>query len=329
LRVPYLRAHHDDYCSRLGEWHSEISKSELSRTLGTNVPAITIVDRSSSGRVTALRIGSRNISSTEFRFAIGRALGWDKIRSDLYQLEDHGDRIAFRGRGQGHGVGLCQAGADDMGQRHKSYREILAYYYPGTALGLTSAGLGWERLPGESVDLVTTNKNDATTLLAVADRAFHFASDRTGWALNRRPQVKVYPTVAIYRDATSEPGWVAASTHGNTIRLQPIATLQRAGTLESTLRHEFLHMIIESQARPDTPLWLREGLAIYVANPDMVKAAKVDVGPLESRMHSFRSEAEMRTAYRECSSAVADAVQRYGRRAVMQWVKSGVPEDYR
>ncbi len=329
LRVPYLRPHHDDYCSRSDEWHSEIAKSELSRALGTQVPGITIVDRSSSGRIRALRVGSRPMSANDFRFAVGRTIGWDKIRSDLYQVEDHGDRIAFRGRGQGHGVGLCQTGADNMGQQQKSYREILAYYYPGTALGLTAAGLGWERLPAESIDLVTTNKNDATTLLAVADRAFHFASEQTGLTISGRPQVKVYPTIAIYRDATGEPGWVAASTRGSTIRLQPLVTLQRAGTLESTLRHEFLHVMIESQARPNTPLWLREGLAIYLAHPDGVKSARVDVPTLERRMRSFRSEDEMRVAYRECASTVADAVQKYGKQAVMQWLKSGVPADYR
>jgi len=60
----------------------------------------------------------------------------------------------------------------------------------------------------------------------------------------------VYPTIAIYRDATGAPGWVAASTLGNVIRLQPISTLQRTHALDSTLRHEFLHLLIESQARP-------------------------------------------------------------------------------
>jgi stage II sporulation protein D len=324
LRVPYLRAHHDDYCARSDEWHSEITKADLTRALGRPLSSVAIVDRSSSGRVRTLQAGGRATSATEFRFAIGRALGWDKIRSDLYQVEDRGDRIAFRGRGQGHGVGLCQVGADSMGQQQKSYREILAYYYPGTSLGVTAAGLPWQKLPGESVDLITTNQADAA-LLTVADRAFHFAQQQTSWSFVARPQVKVYPAIAIYRDATGEPGWVAASTRGNTIRLQPIATLQRAGTLESTLRHEFLHTVLESQARPDTPLWLREGLAIYLANPEAVRPATVDVVALEKRMHELHSEVEMRNAYRECAAAVAEVVRKNGKEAVLQWLKNGVP----
>ncbi|HWR14263.1 MAG TPA: SpoIID/LytB domain-containing protein [Terriglobales bacterium] len=325
LRAPYLRRHQDDYCSRTDEWRAEIAKADLARALGRPVNTLSVAERTGSGRTAKVLVNGRPMSAVDFRLGIGRALGWDKIRSDLYQMEDRGDRIAFRGRGQGHGVGLCQTGADAMGARGKSYREILAYYYPGTALGLNAQGLAWEKLPGASVDVVTTNRNDAATLIPVVERAFSFAQNATPWKVSGRPQVKVYPTIGIYRDATGEPGWVAASTRGNVIRLQPLSTLQRTGALESTLRHEFLHMLIESQARGDSPLWLREGLAIYLSNRATARPAKVDVVALERRLHSLRTEAEMRAAYRDCASAVADAVQRYGLPKVLDWVKSGVP----
>jgi stage II sporulation protein D len=262
------------------------------------------------------------MTATDFRFAIGRALGWDKLRSDLYEEEDSGDGVVFRGRGQGHGVGLCQAGAESMGEQGRSHREILAFYYPGTAVGINAQALSWEKLTGESLDLMTTNKDDAVVLLPAAERALRLAMERTGWDIKMRPQVKVYPTVAIYRDATGEPGWVAASTFGSAIRLQPFSTLQRTHSLDSTLRHEFLHMLIESQALPDTPLWLREGLAIYLSDPDSVKAAKIDVDVLERQLHSLRTEGEMRAAYRACAGAVADAVQKNGLWTVLSWVNT-------
>ncbi len=327
LHAPYLRRHHDDYCLRTpDEWQSEISKPDLSRALGREANTVVVAARSSSGRVKTLLVNHRPISATDFRFAIGHTLGWDKIRSDLYQLEDLGDRISFRGRGQGHGVGLCQTGADNMGEQGHSYREILAFYYPGTALGLNAQGLSWKKLPGESLDLVTTQIEDATVLLPSAERALRFATQQTGWSLSVRPQVQVYPTIAIYRDATGAPGWVAGSTLGNVIRLQPISTLQRMHALDSTLRHEFLHLLIESKARPGTPLWLREGLTIYLSNylshPDSVKPAKLDVAALERRLHSLRSEEEMRTAYRESAAAVAEAVQENGLGTVLSWVQT-------
>ncbi len=323
LHAPYLRRHHDDYCLRTpDEWQSEISKPDLTRALGRPVNGVGVAARSASGRVQTLLINNRPISATDFRFAVGRRLGWDRVRSDLYQLADLGDRIAFRGRGLGHGVGLCQTGADNMGQAGHSYREILAFYYPGTALGLNAQGLSWEKLPGESLDLVTTTRSDAAILLPAAERALRFATQRTGWNLTVRPQVKVYPTIAIYRDATGEPGWVAASTLGSVIRLQPLGALQRAHSLDSALRHEFLHLLIESQALPDTPLWLREGLAIYLCNPESVKATEIDVAALDRQLRSARTEAQMRAAYRASASAVAEAVKKDGLSTVLSRLKT-------
>lgn len=321
LRVPYLRQRSDDYCLRTpDEWHANISKPDLARALGQPVDTITVAARSNSGRVQRLLLNHHPISATDFRFAIGRTLGWDNLRSDLYQLEDLGDTVSFRGRGQGHGVGLCQAGADNMGDQGHSYREILAFYYPGTVLGLNAQGLAWEKLPGESLDLVTTSRDDTAVLLPAAERSLRFATERTGWILGIRPQVKVYPTVAIYRDATGAPGWVAASTLGNVVRLQPTNTLQRRHVLDSTLRHEFLHLLIESKARPRAPLWLREGLAIYLSNPDSAKGAKVDVTALERRWHSVRTEEQMRAAYRDSAAVVADAVEKNGLTTVISWL---------
>jgi stage II sporulation protein D len=323
LRAPYLRRRHDDYCVRTpDEWQTEIPKVDLARALGRPVGTVRVTARSGSGRVQRLLVNDRAITETNFRLAIGRTLGWDKLRSDLYQEEDLGDRIEFRGRGQGHGVGLCQSGAESMGEQGRSYREILAYYYPGTAVGLNAQGLSWEKLPGESLDLVSTNRNDAPVLLPATERALHFAIEHTGWDIKTRPQVKVYPTLTIYRDATGEPGWVAASTLGNVIRLQPINILQRTHSLDSTLRHEFLHILIESHARADTPLWLREGLAIYLSNPDLTRANKVDVRTLERQLHSLRTEEEMRATYRACAAAVADAVDKNGLSAVLSWVNT-------
>lgn len=323
VHAPYLRRHHDDYCVRNpDEWQSEISKSDLSRALGTRVDSVQITSRSDSGRVQTLLVSNRTLYANDFRLAVDRTLGWDKLRSDLYEAQDLGDRVSFRGRGQGHGVGLCQTGADIMGQLGHGYREILAYYYPGTLIGLNAHGLAWQRLPGDSFDLITTNKADASVLFPAVERALHFAKERTGWELSVRPQIKIYPTMAIYRDATGEPGWVAASTLADVVRLQPIFTLQKANALDSTLRHEFLHLIIESYAAPNAPLWLREGLAIYLSDPDSIKPAAVDPAILERQLQSFKSEAEMRAAYRACASAVADAVKKNGLSTVLSSLKS-------
>jgi stage II sporulation protein D len=56
-----------------------------------------------------------------------------KIQSTICTIVPWGNGWAFLGgRGWGHGVGLCQYGAQGMARQRKSYRDILQYYYPGS-----------------------------------------------------------------------------------------------------------------------------------------------------------------------------------------------------
>jgi stage II sporulation protein D len=87
----------------------------------------------------------------------------------------------------------------------------------------------------------------------------HRAEESTGLEYNGAADLKVYSTIGAFGDATGEPGWVAASTRGRTIRLQPSDVLRDAGTLEATLQHELLPMLVEERAKAGTPLWFRKG----------------------------------------------------------------------
>jgi stage II sporulation protein D len=54
-----------------------------------------------------------------------------KLRSTVCQIINTGDKWSFlSGRGYGHGVGMCQCGAQAMARGGKSARQILLYYYP-------------------------------------------------------------------------------------------------------------------------------------------------------------------------------------------------------
>jgi hypothetical protein len=69
------------------------------------------------------------------RIELGRILGWDVIPGYNYQVRRAGDRIVVHGRGEGHGIGLCQRGAGAMAASGANHRVILAYYYPNTVIG--------------------------------------------------------------------------------------------------------------------------------------------------------------------------------------------------
>jgi len=344
IAAPYLRSHPDPYCVIHGrnEWNAEIRKSDLAAALrdtdaaagGASVTSLRILARTPSGRVAQIEIGGAGVqvmTGENFRTAVARALGSGGLRSNAFDVSDAGDRFIFHGYGAGHGAGLCQAGAQEMGVEGKTYREILAFYYPGTAAGLTAQGLEWVRLGGERLEVMTARPDSDGALVARADRALREAESRTGWQLAVRPELRVYPTVSVYRNATGEPGWVAASTRGHTVRLEPPEVLNSAGVLDATLRHEFLHLLIESRARPGLPLWFREGLALYL-NGEVAPGGAVGTGPsdfaaLDRALVNAASAGDQRSAYGKARAAVARLVAERGRDAVLSWVERGVPPD--
>ena len=98
---------------------------------------INIADQSDYGdfsRLTMIELLGSNgnkefLRAEDFRLAIdstGR-----KIKSTCFQLEDLDDSWAFlSGRGWGHGVGMCQCGAEGMARKGKTAKQILSHYYP-------------------------------------------------------------------------------------------------------------------------------------------------------------------------------------------------------
>ena len=102
---------------------------------------INVVDQSNYGRfsrITRVRlVGQTGKSDTvrgeDLRLAVdptGR-----KIQSAACHIVPWGNGWAFlSGRGWGHGVGLCQYGAQGMARQGKVCRDILQFYYPNAEL---------------------------------------------------------------------------------------------------------------------------------------------------------------------------------------------------
>jgi Sporulation protein and related proteins len=290
-------------------WTTTIRKTDLGFT------SLRILTRSLSGRALRLQAGATTIPASNLRFSIGRTLGWSRLPSDLYEITDAGDRFIFEGRGSGHGVGLCQAGAARMGEERKTYREILAFYYPGTTLGVTAQGLSWQTLGGERVQVITTRAQQDKPTVALADRLARIAEARSGLHWDATPRLRIYPTVATFRDATGEPGWVAASARGLTIRFQPRPP-------EPTILHELLHALVESRANARLPLWFREGAVLYLTTSQKSKGKKVPP-PADSAFLHTQSEA--RQAYHAAQTCFTALVDQFGEPTVLSWIGKGIP----
>ena len=54
-----------------------------------------------------------------------------RLKSTIFQIKDMGNKwVFFSGRGCGHGVGMCQCGAQGMARAGETAEQILSYYYP-------------------------------------------------------------------------------------------------------------------------------------------------------------------------------------------------------
>lgn len=117
-------------------WSFEIGEGDLLAALAEHgltsarSPEVAILERSPSGRVARLRIGEAQLSGRDLRQILGGAA----IRSTLFDVRVGEGRVLFLGSGSGHGVGLSQWGALELARAGKAYDEILAHYYPGSAL---------------------------------------------------------------------------------------------------------------------------------------------------------------------------------------------------
>jgi stage II sporulation protein D len=107
---------------------------------------IAIEGNTPSGRVAALTLaldgGRFRLRGNDIRYVL-RSVGGEILPSTYFSLEPvrASGRLAqliVRGRGNGHGVGMCQWGAIGRARAGADFRAILRAYFPGTELARAS-----------------------------------------------------------------------------------------------------------------------------------------------------------------------------------------------
>ncbi len=150
LPVDYLKSVPCTYCqaSPLYRWQLEAAADalgqELERSLRKPIQPLTgliVAERDSSGRVRRLRLNEAGLElrgDDMRRLLFGtNAEGQRKtLYSTRFEVEERPGGFAFLGQGWGHGVGMCQWGALGQSRSGKDYREILNFYFAGTATAL-------------------------------------------------------------------------------------------------------------------------------------------------------------------------------------------------
>jgi len=133
-KQPYLRSVADPYCHFLKnatwvksfsgkEWTDYLMKSGLSEK-PADLAQFSFIQKSRQADYVA---GS-------FRMPL-RTIRTDlDLRSTFFSVYATGDSVILKGRGYGHGVGLCQEGAMIMASKGFTYQEIINFYYTGVIL---------------------------------------------------------------------------------------------------------------------------------------------------------------------------------------------------
>ena len=124
------------------EWRVEYTQEELSELVNRktkldlgDIVDLVPLDRGASGRIWRLQIvGTKRSFTIGKELEIRRALSETHLYSSAFKVEKRDGRFIIKGRGWGHGVGLCQIGAAVMGEKGYDYDDILLYYYRGAEI---------------------------------------------------------------------------------------------------------------------------------------------------------------------------------------------------
>ncbi|MBS2027124.1 MAG: SpoIID/LytB domain-containing protein [Deltaproteobacteria bacterium] len=111
-------------------WSLELPDRVVSKDFHVDADDLKVAVRSTTGRALALTDGAHRIDAVTFR----RVLGYDKVKSLGFVIEHAGDKLELKGRGLGHGAGLCQIGAKVLAEKGWGYQRILEHYYPGAVI---------------------------------------------------------------------------------------------------------------------------------------------------------------------------------------------------
>ncbi len=286
INHPYLRSHSDDVHKEDVPWTVDVRLGDMQRALaragftGERLREVSIEARNSSGRVSRLHLrGLRPdmISGDLFRKAVGAT----ELRSTAFSLKRRGDRVAFTGRGFGHGVGMCVIGAGRRASRGESAPAILAQYYPGLELtrldgtaakapaavpppatvAAPSPAIVTARTGAISVRVPAASAISAVDLERLATRAHAELTKTLGTSVSP-VTIELHDTIEGFRVATGRPWWVSAVVQGTSIDLAPAPVLAQRDGVEAALRAAVAELLVASTFAA-RPLWVRIGAGRY------------------------------------------------------------------
>ncbi len=248
-------------------WRAELDHRALLAALapmgvaGARIDRMAVVARTASGRARTLVVHTDRdyeLDAERAQLAIGRALGWQHVKSTWFDIAPYSRGFVFTGRGHGHGRGLCVRGAVAMDARGDTPEQILNGYFPTAGLSLDATAT--------VVDLdLPPSVAHRRALLETAVRT-HAATLATRLSRGAPASIalRVHPTIESFQRATGLGWGRGARTRGAVIDMAPLDALERRGRFDVSLRHELVH-VLTAAALEGRPRWAHEGLAVVMA----------------------------------------------------------------
>ncbi len=105
----------------------EVPKTEVCEKLGVSDAHVYEYTRSEGGAVLTVNIGGFLFRGVDIRSHFD-------LNAANFEIEETDDDFIFHVKGNGHGVGLSQYGANAMAENGSTYTDILTTYYTGVSL---------------------------------------------------------------------------------------------------------------------------------------------------------------------------------------------------
>ena len=216
-----------------------------------------------------------------------------------------------------------------MRRRGYNYRQILPKYFPGTRIGPQLTQTSASQAKSSYFSVAASDSGEAQELLRLLESNRASLANRLASAgvEFRFPEVEVFvnQTTGDFVGRTGMPPWAAAATRNRRIELQPFPLLKRRGILETTLRHELVHVVDDTLGHGQTPRWLAEGIALYIAGEGKsleryATDPATSPNEVERKLAVAKSSAELKSAYAAAYKTVRDLIRVEGENKLWQRV---------
>ncbi|MFO0321807.1 MAG: SpoIID/LytB domain-containing protein [Bacteroidota bacterium] len=136
-KLSYLRSVRDSFSNKMpnAKWERKMSKEDWLSYLKLkhNYPI-----QDSNARWLAITFKQENrksfIEANNIKVPLKNVRADLQLKSTFFTIIPHGDSLIFKGRGFGHGVGMCQEGAMCMAKLGYKYVDVINFYYQNTQL---------------------------------------------------------------------------------------------------------------------------------------------------------------------------------------------------